>query len=163
MLKRISILLSSLLLLWACGEDNNTPQEQLPTGFDFNLVTILEEAEPEQDGWRRITLCFKDKSDNQLILSAPSWHTYLETGWYEIIQDQITPAVGKLKAGITLLSIRGEAVKVTGGTIAVSKWNYEYDIIFNLETEKGKFTGLADNKKIYFDTQKYSSLWRRLG
>ena len=147
MLKKISILLSSLLLIWACGEDNNTPGEQLPTGLDFNLVKILDEAEPEPNGWRRITLSFEDKSDNLLVFSAPSWHTYLETGWYEIVEDEITPATGKLKATITHLSIGGEAVKVTGGTIAVSKWNYEYDIVFNLETEKGKFTGIADNKK----------------
>ena len=158
MLKKISILLSSLLLIWACGEDNNTPEEQLPTGLDFNLVKILDEAEPEPNGWRSITLSFEDKSDNLLVFSAPSWHTYLETGWYEIVEDEITPATGKLKATITHLSIGGEAVKVTGGTIAVSKWNYEYDIVFNLETEKGKFTGIADNKKLYFDTQKYSSL-----
>ena len=158
MIKRISILLSSLLLLWACGGDNNTPQDQLPTGLDFNLVTILEEAEPEEDGWRRISLSFKDKSDNLLMLSAPSWHTYLETGWYEIIEEEITPAVGKLKANVALLEVAGEVIKVTGGTISVSKSNYEYDIKFTLETEKGSISGLADNKKLYFETQKYSSL-----
>ena len=60
MIKRISILLSSLLLLWACGGDNNTPQEQLPTGFDFNLVTIENVSEPDAEGLSTIVLNFKD-------------------------------------------------------------------------------------------------------
>ena len=148
------MLLSSLLFLWACGEDNNTPEgDKVPTVFDFNLVTILNVTEPEEDGERQITLSFKDKSDNLLTMSAVSWHSYLETGWYEI-----TPDAGKFKACIPALSIAGEPVKVIGGTMSVSKWNYEYNIKFNLETEKGTFEGLADHKKIYFETEKYSSL-----
>ena len=155
MLKRITILLSSLLVMAACGEDNNTPENNLPTGFDFNLVTILDVTEPEEDGERLITLSFKDKADNEMVMSAISWHSYLETGWYEISQE-----AGKFKACITALSVAGEPVKVTGGTMSVSKWNYEYDITFEMETDKGKLTGLADNKKLYFETEKYSSLSR---
>ena len=153
MLKRITILLSSLLVLTACGEDNNIPEDSLPAGFDFNLVTIQEVTEPEENGERLITLSFKDKADNMMVISAISWHSYLETGWYEI-----GPDAGKFKVCIPTLSVAGEPVKVTGGTMSVSKWNYEYDILFDMETEKGKFTGVADNKKIYFETEKYSSL-----
>ena len=137
----------------ACGEDNKTPENNLPTGFDFNLVTILDVTEPEEDGARLITLSFKDKADNEMVMSAISWHSYLETGWYEI-----SPEAGKFKACIPTLSVAGEPVKVTGGTVSVSKWNYEYNIIFDLETEKGKITGLADKKKLYFETEKYSLL-----
>ena len=137
----------------ACGEDKNTPENNLPSGFDFNLVTILNVTEPEEDGARLITLDFKDKAGNEMVMSAISWHSYLETGWYEIGSDS-----GKFKACIPTMSVAGEPVKVTGGTMSVSKWNYEYDIFFEIETEKGKFTGVADNKKIYFETEKYSSL-----
>ena len=137
----------------ACGEDNNIPEEMHPTGLDFNLVTILEVTEPEADGERLITLSFKDKADNEMVISAISWHSYLETGWYEIGSDS-----GKFKVCVPIMSVAGEPVKVTGGTMSVSKWNYEYDIFFEIETEKGKFTGVADNKKIYFETEKYSSL-----
>lgn len=158
MFNRITILLSSLLLLWACGGDNDTPEDKVPTGLDFNLVTILDVTEPEQDNWRRITLSFEDKSGNLMTMSAASWHTYLETGRYDITTAEITPADGKFEACIPHLSIGGNAVKVTGGTMSVSKWNYEYNIIFDLETEKGKITGLADKKKLYFETEKYSSL-----
>ena len=126
MIKRISILLSSLLLLWACGGDNNTPQDQLPTGFDFNLVTIENVSEPDAEGLSTIVLNFKDKQGNTLKLTALSWYCHLETGRYEIAP--------------------------------VSKWNYEYDIQFTLETEKGNYSALADNKKLYFETPKYSSL-----
>ena len=153
MLKRISILLSSLLVLTACGEDNNIPEDKLPTGLDFNLVTILDVTEPEANGEREITLSFKDKAGNEMVISAISWHSYLETGWYEI-----RPKAGKFQVCIPTLSVAGEPVEVTGGTMSVSKWNYEYDIFFEIETEKGKFTGVADNKKIYFETEKYSSL-----
>lgn len=153
MVKRISILLSSLLLFWACGEDNNTPDDTLPTGFDFNLVTIENVSEPTEEGLRTITLKFTDKEDNALKLTAASWYSHLETGYYEIA----TSADIRHKASVEL-SIGNENVKVNGGSIAVSKWNYEYDIRFEIETEKGKFAGIADNKKIYFETQKYSSL-----
>ena len=70
MIKRISILLSSLLLLWACGGDNITPEDQIPTGFDFNLVTIENVSEPTEEGLRTIVLNFKDKEDNALKLTA---------------------------------------------------------------------------------------------
>ena len=153
MLKRISILLSSLLLLSACGEDNHTPQDQLPTGFDFNLVTIGQVSDPTEEGLRTIVLDFKDKGGNALKLTAMSWYCHLETGKYEITSEPDA----KHKASVEL-TMGDEKLNVTGGTINVSKWNYEYDITFNLETEKGKFVGIADNKKLYFDTQKYSSL-----
>ena len=66
MIKRISILLSSLLLLWACGGDNITPEDQIHTEFDFNLVTIENVSEPSEEGLRTIVLNFKDKEDNAL-------------------------------------------------------------------------------------------------
>ena len=153
MLKRASILLSSLLLLWACGEDNNTPEDNTPTGFDFNMVTIEKVTEPASDGIRTICLNFTDKAGNALKLTAMSWYCHLETGWYVIGPE----ADSEHQASVELY-IGDEKVNVTGGTISVSKWNYEYDIKFNLETEKGKFTGLADNKKLYFETEQYSSL-----
>ena len=153
MLKRISILLSSLLLFSACGGDNNTLEDNIPTGFDFNLVTIDEVTEPTEDGLRTIVLGFKDKQGNALKLTAMSWYCHLETGWY-VIGPEADP---EHQASVEL-SIGDEKVNVTGGTISVSKWNYEYDIKFDLETEKGKLTGLADNKKLYFETEKYSSL-----
>ena len=77
MLKRISILLSSLLLMWACGEDNNTPEDQIPTGFDFNLVTIENVSEPTEEGLRTIVLNFKDKEGNALKLTALSLYCHL--------------------------------------------------------------------------------------
>ena len=153
MLKRISILLSSLLLFSACGEDNNTIQDNTPTGFDFNMVTIENVTEPTSDGLRTISLKFSDKGGNALKLTAMSWYCHLETGWY-VIGPEADP---EHQASVEL-SIGDEKVNVTGGTISVSKWNYEYDIKFDLETEKGKFTGLADNKKLYFETQQYSSI-----
>ena len=153
MLKRISILLSSLLLVWACGEDNNTPEDQIPTGFDFNLATIDNVSDPTVEGLRTIVMNFQDKEGNALKLTAMSWYCHLETGKYEIAPEPDA----KHKAAVEL-SVGDEKVNVTGGTIKVSKWNYEYDIVFNLETEKGQFTAIADNKKIYFETQKYSSL-----
>ena len=153
MLKRISILLSSLLLLCACGEDNNAPQEQLPTGFDFNLVTIESVSEPTAEGLRTIVLNFSDKQSNKLKLTAMSWYCHLETGVYEI-----GPEPDERHIASAELSLGDEKLNVTGGTITVSKWNHEYNITFSLETAKGNFAGIADNKKIYFDTQKYSSL-----
>ena len=153
MFKRMSILLSSLLLFSACGEDNNTPQDNTSTGFDFNMVTIENVTEPTSDGLRTINLKFSDKQGNALKLTAMSWYCHLETGWYQIAPE----ADPEHKAAVEL-SIGDEKVNVTGGTISISKWNYEYDIKFDLETEKGKFTGLADNKKLYFETEKYSSL-----
>ena len=145
--------MSSLLLFSACGEDNNTPVEKLPTGFDFNMVTIENVTGPTSDGLRTINLNFSDKGGNTLKLTAMSWYCHLETGWY-----MIGPKADPEHQASVELSIGEEKINVTGGTISVSKWNYEYDIKFDLETEKGKFIGLADNKKIYFDTQKYSSL-----
>ena len=153
MFKKISIILSSLLLICACGEDNKTPLNQLPTGFDFNMVTIENVSEPSDDGLRTIVLNFKDREGNALKLTAMSWYCHLETGRYEIASEPDA----KHKASAEL-SLGEEKVTVTGGTIAVSNWNYEYDIGFNLETEKGHFVGIADNKKLYFETQKYSSL-----
>ena len=153
MLKRISILLSSLLLMWACGGDNSTPQDQTPTGLDFNLVTIENVSEPTEDGLRTMVLTFKDKEGNSLKLTAMSWYCHLETGRYEIAPEPDA----KHKASVEL-SFGDEKANVTGGTIAVSKWDYEYDITFKLETEKGNLIALADNKKLYFETQKYSSL-----
>ena len=153
MLKRVSILLSSLLLVWACGGDNSTPPDQKPTGLDFNLVTIDNVSEPTEDGLRTISLTFKDKEGNALKLTAMSWYCHLETGRYEIAPDPDA----KHKASVEV-SLGEEKINVAGGTMAVSKWNYEYDITFNLETEKGTLIAVADNKKLYFDTQKYSSL-----
>ena len=145
--------MSSLLLLWACGGDNGTPQDQLPTGLDFNLVTIVNVSEPADDGLRTIVLDFKDKTGNTLKLTAMSWYCHLETGRYEIAPEPDA----KHKASVEV-SLGDEKINVTGGTMAVSKWNYEYDITFNLETEKGTLIAVADNKKLYFETQKYSSL-----
>ena len=153
MFKRISILLSSLLLFSACGEDNNTPIDKLPTGFDFNMVTIENVTEPASDGLRTINIKFTDKGGNALKLTAMSWYCHLETGWY-VIGAEADPK----HQAIVELSMGDEKVNVTGGTISVSKLNYEYDIKFDLETEKGRFTGIADNKKLYFETEKYSSL-----
>ena len=139
--------------MWACGGDNGTPQDQLPTGLDFNLVTIVNVSEPADDGLRTIVLDFKDKTGNTLKLTAMSWYCHLETGRYEIAPEPDA----KHKASVEV-SLGDEKINVTGGTMAVSKWNYEYDITFNLETEKGTLIAVADNKKLYFETQKYSSL-----
>ena len=139
--------------MWACGGDTSTPQDQTPTGLDFNLVTIENVSEPTEDGLRTIVLTFKDKGGNSLKLTAMSWYCHLETGRYEIAPEPDA----KHKASVEL-SFGDEKVNVTGGTIAVSKWDYEYDITFKLETEKGNLIALADNKKLYFETQKYSSL-----
>ena len=87
MIKRISVLLSSLLLLWACGGDNITPENQIPTGFDFNLVTIENVSEPSEEGLRTIVLNFKDKEGNALKLTALSWYCHLETGKYVIAPE----------------------------------------------------------------------------
>lgn len=153
MIKRISILLSSLLLLWACGGDNITPEDQIHTEFDFNLVTIENVSEPSEEGLRTIVLNFKDKEGNALKLTALSWYCHLETGKYEIAPEPDS----KHKASVEL-SLGNEKINVNGGSIAVSKWNYEYDIKFTIETDKGNFIGIADNKKLYFETQQYSSL-----
>ena len=64
--------MSSLLLLWACGGDNNTPEDQIPTGFDFNLVTIENVSEPTEEGLRKIVINFKDKENNAQKLTTLS-------------------------------------------------------------------------------------------
>ena len=125
----------------------------MPTGLDFNLVTIANVSEPTDDGLRTIVLDFKDKTGNTLKLTAMSWYCHLETGRYEIAPEPDA----KHKAAVEV-SLGDEKINVTGGTMAVSKWNYEYDITLNLETEKGNLVALADNKKLYFETQNYSSL-----
>ena len=147
--------MSSLLLLWACGEDNNTPEDKLPSGFDFNMVSIENVSEPTDEGLRTIVLNLTDKEGNALKLTTKSWYSHLETGYYEIAPE----ADARHKASAEL-SIGDEKIKVNGGSIAVRKWNYEYNISLEMETEKGKFAGLADNKKIYFETDKYSSSTR---
>ena len=38
------------------------------------------------------------------------------------------------------------------------KKDYDYILSFNLETEKGEIFAIADGKKLYFETDKYSSL-----
>ena len=152
MIKRISIILSSLLLISACGGDNSDPQEHVPTGFDFNLVTIDNVSEQTEEGLRTIVLRFSDKEGNELKLTAMSWYCHLETGRYEIAPEPDA----RHRAAVELL-VGDDKLDVIGGTMTVSKRNYEYDIEFNLETEKGNFAGLADNKKLYFETQKYSS------
>lgn len=153
MLKRISIILSSLLLLSACRGGNVEPETSQPRGLDFNLVSILDVTDPAEDGARLITLSFQDKSGNLMTMSALSWHSHLEAGWYDISSE-----AGKFKAGINHLSIDGKAVNVIGGSMFVRKRNYEYIIRFELETEDGLVVGLADNKKLYFETDRYSSI-----
>lgn len=107
-------------------------EEQIPTGFDFNLVTIENVSEPTEEGQRTIVLNFKDKEGNALKLTALSWYCHLETGKYEIAPEPDS----KHKASVEL-SLGNEKLNVKGGSIAVSKWNYEYDFKFTIETEKG--------------------------
>ena len=145
--------MSSLMLLNACGEDKKLPEDPSTTGLDFNLVTILNVTDKAEDGSRIISLSFKDKSDNIMTMSAKSWHSHLEAGWYEIGSE-----TGKFKAIIPTLGVDGESVKVTGGSMFVRKKDYDYILSFNLETEKGEIFALADGKKLYFETDKYSSL-----
>ena len=152
MIKRLTILMSSLLLFTACGEDIDNPAGQTPTGMDFNLVTIDNITEPAADGERTITLSFSDKSDNILVLNTKSWHPHVEAGWYEISSE-----TGKFKATIDI-SIADQKVNATGGYVFVSKNNYDYEFRFNIETGEGTIAGLADNKKLYFETEKYSSI-----
>ena len=71
--------MSSLLLLWACGGDNNTPEDQIPTGFDFNLVTIENVSEPTEEGPRTIVLNFKDKEGNLFAVDLKSSYRKDET------------------------------------------------------------------------------------
>ena len=104
------------MLLNACGEDKKLPEDPSTTGLDFNLVTILNVTDKAEDGSRIISLSFKDKSDNIMTMSAKSWHSHLEAGWYEIGSE-----TGKFKAIIPTLGVDGESVKVTGGSMFVRK------------------------------------------
>lgn len=153
MIKRLSILLSSLLLVWACGEDNTVPEQNTPGGLDFNLAVIESVSEPSEDGMRTIIISFKDKSENSMKLTAASWHSYLEAGWYEIQAE----ADGKMKASIEL-SVKGAPVKVYSGSVFVRKKDYDYLMRFEMDTEDGRITALADGKKLYFESDEYSSL-----
>ena len=152
MFKRISIVLSSLLLLSACGEGNISPEDTAknPTGYDYNLAQINNVSEEAANGTRTITLDFSDKSGNKLTLTAVSGFKHLEAGRYQIVSD----ADERFEAAVEWNS--SDAIK--GGSITVIKKNYEYTFLFYVETPEGKVRCLADRKKLYFDEYKYSSL-----
>lgn len=141
------------MFLWACGEDNKSPENNLPTGLDFNLVTIDNVSEPATDGLRFIDLTFSDKSGNSMKVKAGSGYKHLEAGWYTIVSN----ADERMEAQIEL-HIGDKTVEVNGGSAFMRKKDYEYIITFEMETAEGKIKGLADGKKLYFESETYSSL-----
>lgn len=151
MIKRMSILLSSLLLLPACGEGNADSEVNVPENIDYNLVLIDNVSEPSENGTRTITLDFSDKSGNTLKLNAVSGFKHLEAGRYEIVADADERFEAKVETGPT-------ASAISGGTMTVIKKNFEYDFRFDLETSSGPIICIADGKKLYFEEHKYSSI-----
>lgn len=145
--------MSFLLVLTACGKDNGTSVEPQITTLDFNLVTISEVSEPSADRLRTITLDFSDKNGNSLRMRTKSGFKHLEAGWYDIVSE-----ISERQDAEITLSIGGSTVQVSGGTVSVTKKDYEYDIKFSLAANDGKVTCLADRKKLYFDSEEYSSL-----
>lgn len=145
----MSIVLSSLLLLSACGGDNITP-ENTAKSYDYNLVQINNVSEATDGGTRTIILDFSDKSDNTLKLSAVSAFKHLEAGLYKIVDNPDE----RMEAAVEWNS----SETITGGTLLVTKKNYEYRFRFDLETANGKALCIADKKKLYFEEDKYSSL-----
>lgn len=152
-MKRISlfIFLSSLLAFSGCREDIDDT-EVIPSALDFNLVTIDNVSEPGEDGFRTITLTLSDKTGSSLKMTAGSCYKHLEAGWYSIV----TNADERLEAQTELI-VNGSEVNVDSGSILVRKKDYEYLIRFEMETDKGRITALADGKKLYFESEKYSS------
>lgn len=148
-----TVLLSSLLLLSGCGEDNVIQDSPGPKGLDFNLVLIDNVSEPEAGGLRMIDLTFSDKNGNSMKMRAGSGYRHLEAGWYTVTAD----ADDRLEAEISL-SLGDESVEVSGGSVFVRKNNYEYTISLELETAEGKINAMADRKRLYFDSEVYSSL-----
>ena len=147
MFKRISILLSSLLLLSACGGDNISPEETKNIGLDFNLVQIGTVSEPDADGMRKISLDFSDKTESSIRLTAVSGFKHLEAGRYRVAataQDRLDAVVE--------LTVKGQPVQVTSGTLTVVKKNYEYRFRFDLKTENQSVVATADGKKLYFES-----------
>lgn len=151
MVKKMSILLSSLLLFSACGEDNIVPDNIPENNFDYNLVIIENVSDAGANGNRTITLSISDKSGNTLNLNAVSGFKYLEAGRYEIVADADQRHEAEIQFG-------SGAVDVIGGSITVTKKNYEYFFRFDMETSIGKCLGIADGKKLYFEEYKYSSI-----
>lgn len=147
------LILFSPLLFSGCGEAVSPDESAVPLSLDFNLVVIDNVSEPSETGMRTIELNFSDKNGNALTMNAISGYRHLEAGWYDVVSE----AYGRQDAEI-ILSIDGNPVQVSGGTVSVTKKDYEYDIKFTLATENGKVTALADRKKIYFENEQYSSL-----
>ena len=56
------------------------------------------------------------------------------------------------------LTLDGESTPVNGGTLTVTKHNFEYTFKVELETSKGAIKGVASNKKLYYQEDTYSSL-----
>lgn len=100
-----------------------------------------------------ITLLFTDKVGNSLKMTSVSAFKHLEAGWYDITSK----ATKRLDAVLEMKSGESE-VKITGGSIYVSQKNYEYRFVFDLMSDKGQITATAMNKKLYFESEKYSSL-----
>lgn len=151
MLRKISLILSSLLLL-ACGEDNIVPDDT-SLSIDFNLVTFDNVSEPSDNGIRTISLNFSDKSGNTINMTAGSAFRHLEAGTYKVVSY---PA-DRLEASV-LLTGNGKIHTVESGTITVTKKNYDYNFRFDLQIQGGEAVAQANGKKLYFDTDTYSSL-----
>ena len=135
------------------GAPDDKPEGSKELVFDYNMVKIESVSAPDGNLLRSITVLFSDKEGNSLRMTAGSTFKSLEAGWYKITSkvDRRLDAVLEMTAGET-------PVKITGGTVIVSKKNYEYRFLFNLESDKDKITASAKNKMLYFESETYSSL-----
>ena len=153
MFKRISILLSSLLLLSGCDGGSDIPDTGKETILEFNLVTIGSVSEPDEDGQRTIELNFSDKTGAKMTMKSKSPFRHLEAGWYNVNSETSEGRTVSIE-----LSLDGNVTDVESGSVFVRKNNDEYIIRVDLVTAEGNIIGRVEKKLIYFKSDSYESL-----
>ncbi len=150
---RIFILvLSSFLVLTGCKEGSIT-NTSTNLNADFNLAVVNNISEPSSDGIRTISMTFSDKEGNKMMIEAGSAYASLEAGYYDVVKS----AGDRLQTSV-YLSFGDKPIEVSDGTMYVRRSNYEYDIVWELNTNEGEIKCTASDKMLYFESELYNKL-----
>ena len=137
-----------LLLLTACGNDGQTPEERVRSSIDA-MVQAVEEGSPRQVGeWLHPDYRDERHSDRRSALASLLWYTrqHRDIYLFTLIRDLRVDASAGEAQGIVFVAMAGVPLESIQAIVSVNADLYRFDVDWRLDDGEWRV---------------FSSRWRR--